>query len=156
MQNHSVNAVTLLSYITQWKSCTYIWGSEVYTLCQGPADLAIVFNWMFWNFHAVDPPTITVPPQSITVASGSNAEFTCTAIGEGTLAFTWTTTVPVGVPSSVQTRFNAQDGSETSTLSLTNVGSNHIGVYTCSVSNERGSGGTRQATLTIIGQFWEI
>ena len=103
--------------------------------------------------YSVDPPTITIPPQSVTVADGRNVEFTCTATGDGTLAFTWTTTAPVGVPSSVQTRFNTQDGSETSTLSLTNVGSNHRGVYTCSVSNERGSAGSRQATLTLIGQF---
>ena len=106
---------------------------------------------MLCTSHAVDPPTITVPPQSITVASGNNAEFTCTAIGEGTLAFTWTTTAPVNVPCSVPTHFNAQDGSETSTLSLTNVGSNHLGVYTCSVSNERGSAGTHQATLNLSG-----
>jgi len=112
-----------------------------------------MLNFMLCTFHVVDLPTITIPPQSITVANGSNADFTCTAVGERTLAFTWTTTAPVGVPSSVQTRINAQDGSETSTLSLTNVGSNHIGVYTCSVSNGRGSAGNRQATLTIIGQF---
>ena len=77
----------------------------------------------------------------------------CTARGEGTLTFTWTTTAPVNLPSSVQTEFNPQDGSETSTLSLTNVGSNHSGVYACSVSNERGSTGLHQATLTIIGQL---
>ena len=77
----------------------------------------------------------------------------CTARGEGTLTFTWTTTAPVNLPSSVQTQFNPQDGSETNTLSLTNVGSNHGGVYACSVSNERGSTGLHQATLTIIGQL---
>ena len=77
----------------------------------------------------------------------------CTARGEGTLTFTWTTTAPVNLPSSVQTQFNPQDGSETNTLSLTNVGSDHGGVYACSVSNERGSTGLYQATLTIIGQL---
>ena len=59
----------------------------------------------------------------------------------------------MNLPSSVQTQFNPQDGSETSTLGLTNVGSNHGGVYACSVSNERGSTGLHQATLTIIGQL---
>ena len=45
------------------------------------------------------------------------------------------------------------DGSETSTLTLTNVGTNHSGEYACSVRNERGSTGPLQATLIIIGQF---
>ena len=101
--------------------------------------------------HSVDPPTITVPPQSTAVDIGSNTEFMCTARGEGTLTFTWTTTAPVDVSSSAQTQFNLQDGSETNTLSLTNVRSNHSGTYACSVSNERGSTGPYQATLTIIG-----
>ena len=63
------------------------------------------------------------------------------------------TIAPVNLPSSVQTEFNPQDGSETSTLHLTNVGSNHGGVYACSVNNEKGSTGLHLATLTIIGQL---
>lgn len=101
---------------------------------------------------SVDPPVISVPPQSTLAEIGSDIEFACTAEGEGTLTFAWTTTAPVGVSSFVQTQFNLQDGSETSTLSLTNVGANHSGVYACSVSNERGSTPPLQATLTIIGQ----
>lgn len=93
-----------------------------------------------------------MPPQSIIAEFGSDIEIACTAEGEGTLTFAWTTTAPVGVSSSVQTRFNLQDGSETSILSLTNVGANHSGVYACSVGNERGSTPPLQATLTIIGQ----
>ena len=103
--------------------------------------------------HSVDPPVITVPPQSIAADNGSNIEFSCTARGEGTLTFSWTTTALVGIPSSVQTQINPQDGSETSTLTLTNVGTNHSGEYACSVRNERGSTGPLQATLTIVGQF---
>ena len=68
------------------------------------------------------------------------------------MSFTWTTTAPVGIPSSAQTQFSG-DGSETSTLTLTNVGTNHSGEYACSVRNERGSTGPLQATLTIVGQF---
>ena len=102
---------------------------------------------------SVDPPVITTPPQSLTVANGSNAELTCTAIGEGPLVIIWTTTALANVSLSVHTQSTAPDGSETSTLSLTNVDSNHRGVYTCSASNERRSAGNRRATLSLIGQF---
>ena len=110
------------------------------------------YMWPFPS-HSVDPPTITIPPQSTAADIGSNTEFMCTARGEGTLTFTWMTTAPVDVSSSVQTQFNPQDGTETNTLGLTNVGSNHSGIYACSVSNERGSTGPYQATLTIIGKL---
>ena len=92
-----------------------------------------------------------MPPQSTVAEVGSDIEFVCTARGEGTLTFAWTTTAPVG-GSSVLTRFNPQDGSETSILSLTNVDTNHTGVYACSVANERGNTPPLQATLTIVGQ----
>ena len=94
-----------------------------------------------------------MPPQSTVAEVGSDIEFVCTATGEGTLTFAWTTTAPVGGSSSVQTRFNPQDGSETSILSLTNVGANRTGVYACSVANERGNTPPLQATLTIVGQY---
>ena len=68
------------------------------------------------------------------------------------MTITWTTTAPVGIPSSAQAQFSG-DENATSTLTLTNVGTNHSGEYACSVRNERGSTGPLQATLTIVGQF---
>ena len=96
----------------------------------------------------VGPPTITAPPQSVAVESGSNAEFTCTATGLGTLTFVWTT--PVGtLPSSVENN-NTAAMTATSTLRLTSVNTSYRGDYVCTVSNERGMA-TAQATLSVIG-----
>ena len=77
--------------------------------------------------------------------TGSNTEYTCTTRGEGTLTFTWSMPTPMSLPSSVQTQFNPQHGSETSSQA------NHDGVYMCSAGNETESIGLRQATLTVIG-----
>ena len=97
----------------------------------------------------VGPPDITVPPQSVAVGNGSNAEFTCTATGLGNLRFTWTTNAPVGaLPSSAE--INTAAMTTTSTLSLTGVDTSYRGDYVCTVSNKRGSD-TAQATLSVIG-----
>ena len=78
--------------------------------------------------------------------NGSNAEFTCTATGLGTLTFMWTT--PVGtLPSSVESTVAM---TATSTLRLTNVNTSYRGDYVCTVRNERGMA-TEQATLSVIG-----
>ena len=80
--------------------------------------------------------------------NGSNAEFTCTATGLGTLTFTWTT--PVGtLPSSVESN-NTAAMIATSTLRLTGVDTSYSGDYICTVRNERESD-TVQATLSVIG-----
>ena len=98
----------------------------------------------------VGPPDITVPPENLTVESGSNAEFTCAATGEGNLMFNWTTNASVGsLPQSAE-NINTAAMNATSTLSLTSVDTNYRGDYICTVSNERGSD-TEQATLSVIG-----
>ena len=98
----------------------------------------------------VGGPDITVPPQSVAVENGSNAEFTCTATGLGTLTFMWTTNASVGtLPPSVE-NINTAAMTTTSTLSLTGVDTSYSGHYICTVSNERGSD-MAQATLSVIG-----
>ena len=54
-------------------------------------------------------------------------------------------TTPANLPSSVQTEYNPQDGSETSSQA------NHDGVYMCSTGNDTDTIDPRQATLTVIG-----
>ena len=97
----------------------------------------------------VGPPAITAPSQSVAVESGSNAEFTCTATGLGTLTFMWTTNAPVGtLPLPVENNTAAMTA--TTTLSLTSVNTSYRGDYMCTVSNERGMA-TAQTTLSVIG-----
>ena len=98
----------------------------------------------------VGPPDITVPQENVAVENGSNAEFTCTAIGLGTLTFMWTANAPVGTlpPSAESSDIAAMN--TTSTLSLTSVDTSYRGDYICTVRNERGSD-RAQATLSVIG-----
>ena len=95
------------------------------------------------------PIDITVPPQSVAVESGSNAEFNCTATGLRTPTFMWTTNAPVGtLPPSVESDTVAR--TTTNTLSLTSVDTSYRGDYICTVHIEGGSD-TAQATLSVIG-----
>jgi hypothetical protein len=84
------------------------------------------------------PPTITAPPQSLTVVQGSNASFTVSASAQPTPAYQWrfNSANLAGATASAYTRSNAQPA--------------HVGGYAVVVSNSAGSVTSSMATLTVI------
>ena len=82
--------------------------------------------------------SITVQPQSQTVVAGTNALFTVTATGFGTLSYQW--------------RFNGTNISAASntSLALTNVQPTNAGSYTVAVTNSLGSVTSAVAVLTVL------
>jgi hypothetical protein len=89
------------------------------------------------NSSTTNAPSITTPPQSQTVATGSNAVFTVTADGAAPLAYQW--------------RFNGTNlsGANATTLTLTNVQSTNAGNYAVLVTNIAGSVTSSIAVLTV-------
>jgi T5SS/PEP-CTERM-associated repeat protein len=84
----------------------------------------------------VAPPSITVAPQSQTVAQGSNVTFTVVASGSG-LAYQW--------------RFGGSDlpGATSSAYTQANVQPADAGIYTVVITNIAGSVTSTPATLTV-------
>src|SRR5205814_1679266 len=84
------------------------------------------------------PPTIGVQPQSLTVTQAQNASFSVVGNGTATLSYQW--------------RFSGTNlaAATSSTLSLTNVGTNNAGNYTVVVTNSWGSVTSAVATLTVL------
>jgi Leucine-rich repeat (LRR) protein len=82
--------------------------------------------------------SIVTQPQSQTVAAGSNALFSVSASGYGTLGYQW--------------RFNGATlpGATASTLTLTNVQATNAGSYVAVVSNTLGAATSSAATLTVL------
>lgn len=83
-------------------------------------------------------PLITVPPQNLAVPAGSNATFTVTATGSGTLTYQWL--------------FNGTNlpGATSSSLTLVNVQPANAGNYSVRVSNANGSTTSPSATLSVV------
>lgn len=86
----------------------------------------------------VTAPIINLQPQSLTVAQGSNAIFTVTAIGTAPLAYQWF--------------FNSANlfGATNSSLTLTNVQLANVGAYSVVVTNAAGSTNSLSAMLTVL------
>ncbi len=82
-------------------------------------------------------PTITTQPISRTVAVGANVSFSVVVSGTSPFSYQW--------------QLNGGDisGATSATLSLTSVGTNHAGNYTCVVSNSVGAAASSPATLTV-------
>ena len=87
---------------------------------------------------AVSSPIITAPPQNQHVPLGSNATFTVTATGPGTLAYRW--------------QFNSANlaGATNDVLIVTNAQPANIGNYRAIVANAYGSATSSVATLTLL------
>ena len=85
------------------------------------------------------PPSIQKPPQSQTVAPGSNVSFSVVAAGTSPLSYQW--------------RFNGAGiaGATSSVLTLTNVQLASVGTYDVTVTNLYGSTNSAGATLTLLG-----
>ena len=84
-------------------------------------------------------PSITVQPQSQTVAAGTNVVFTVTATGVGTLSYQW--------------QFNGVgiSGATGTTLALSSVQPANAGSYAVVVTNSLGSVTSAVAVLTVAG-----
>jgi endonuclease/exonuclease/phosphatase family metal-dependent hydrolase len=88
--------------------------------------------------YVTNPPSITLHPQSQTVAQGNNVTFTVTADGTLPLAYQW--------------RFNSADlpGATTSVYTRDNVQPAHMGSYSVVVTNSAGGTNSLNAELTLI------
>ena len=89
-------------------------------------------------------PSIVTPPQSQSVAVGSNAFFTVKAAGTAPLSYQW---VFNGAPLSDGTQFS---GTATATLWLTNAQPANTGNYTVVVTNLTGSVTSAVGVLTVL------
>ncbi len=87
----------------------------------------------------VVPLLITEQPQSQTVAQGSNATFTVSASGPGTLGYQW--------------RFNGTNisGATSTNYTLTNCQQTNAGYYSVVVTNATASASSVNALLTVVG-----
>ena len=89
-----------------------------------------------------DYPFIAMQPQSQTVLVGSNVTFNTAAYGSPPYVFQWYfNATPVGSPTT---------GTNLSSYSLTNVGTNQAGSYTVQVVNGYGSVMSSNAILTVV------
>jgi hypothetical protein len=93
---------------------------------------------------SVNPPTIVVQPQDVTVFAGSSAGFTNLAAGDPTLAYQW-----YSVTNNVT---NAIPGATGLTLTLTGVATNQTGYIFAVVTNSAGTNATRLAQFTVSPQ----
>ncbi len=93
---------------------------------------------------SVNPPTIIVQPQDVTVFAGVNASFTNLAAGDPTLIYQW-----YSVTNNVT---NAIAGATGLTVSLTGLATNQSGLYFAMVTNSAGTNFTRSAVLTVSPQ----
>jgi len=89
----------------------------------------------------VDLPFIATQPRSQTVGLGSNVVFDVTAYGASPLVFQWYFN---GTPSG-----SSGTGTNYSTYTLTNVGTNQAGIYSILVVNDHGSVTSSNAVLTV-------
>ena len=83
-------------------------------------------------------PSITVQPRSQTTVLGGSATFSVTAVGNGTLTYSWH-------------RDGVHVGSQASTLTLNPVTSADLGLYDVTVSNQYGSTTSQLASLGMGG-----
>jgi hypothetical protein len=96
------------------------------------------------------PPLITVQPTNQTVPQGENAVFSVGVAGSGTVSYQW---YFKGAPLSDSSTFS---GSQSATLTVSNVQSISLGVYYVIVSNDGGDSTSLPATLTFcgVGAMW--
>ena len=90
---------------------------------------------------SVNPPTIIVQPQDVTVFAGANAGFTNLAAGDPTLGYQW-----FSVTNNVT---NAISGATGLTVTLTGLTTNQTGYIFAVVTNSAGTNATRLAQLTV-------
>lgn len=89
------------------------------------------------------PVTITTQPENQTVDSGTNVNFTVTAKGTGPISYQWFFN---GAPLTDDGHFS---GSQTATLTISNVSTNDAGTYFAQVSNAFSSATSSNALLAV-------
>jgi len=130
--------------------CTYAFrqpGSTTPSL--GAATVAIDNLYVGSTFAdvvpgSVNPPTIIVQPQDVTVFNGSSASFTNLAAGDATLGYQW-----YSVTNNVT---NAIPGATGLTVTLSSLTTNQTGFIFAVVTNAVGTNQTRLAQLTVSPQ----
>ena len=124
----------------------------MHVTCTNPCTCTLASSYMhvcsLWqqyirqlSSHPVTPPEILLGPQSMEVERGVIVELSCSAVGGGTLQFTWNTTANVTLPAPST---NEKNSTLTFIMSPT-----HMGDYQCTVTNERGSSVSETATINI-------
>jgi hypothetical protein len=93
---------------------------------------------------SLNPPTILLQPQDVTVFAGSSASFTNLAAGDATLAYQWYS-VTNSVTNSIPNATNI-------TLTLSGLITNQTGSIFCVITNGAGTNTTRLAALTVAAQ----
>lgn len=105
----------------------------------GPSGSVVLANAVQLSYSAVQPPMITLPPQTQTAWLGTTVTFSVQAIAYGatTLGYQW--------------KFNGTNlpGATTSTYNITNVQSYQAGNYAVNVTNAVGSATSPAASLTV-------
>ena len=100
-------------------------------------------KWERVSASSGNPPTITLHPQPQTVAPGATTTFTVAATGEGTISYRWR-----------KDGANLNDGGHyfgvtTTTLTVSNVDADDVGLYRCAVTNEYGTTLSNEAMLSL-------
>lgn len=143
---------------TPWTTCTTCeeWGSGVWNVWQYSSTAAVpgvtgncdvdVFNGTAATFLTAlviggggpPPPTITSQPQSLTRNVGSNATFSVSATGTGTLHYQWA--------------FNQTNiaGATAASITISNVQPTNAGSYTVLVTNANGNTPGGPAFLSVV------
>jgi hypothetical protein len=110
--------------------------STTFTLGSGAATIRA-------NYTALQPPAITTPPGSQTVALGQTATFSVTASGSPPLTYQWRkASVPLANGGNIS-------GANSATLTLANVNQTNAGSYDVIVSNAAGATTSATAQLTV-------
>ncbi len=96
-----------------------------------------------WKAIQLGGPTITQQPAAQNVCSGSNASFSVSASGQGTLTYQWRKN---GANMSNGGHYS---GCTTATLSVTGADGNDVANYSCAVTDSTGTTNSNQAALTL-------
>ena len=100
-----------------------------------------------------DPPTITQDPGGAKVKSGSEASFTCVALSDLPMEFSWQKD---GSGIIFSSSITVNTSGNMSTLTLMPVSTTNAGSYTCTASNDAGTVTSNAATLQVTGEYYEV
>jgi len=116
------------------------YGSTIVTATGSPASATVAigpYSALILSQTPEGPPTVSVSPQNLTVAAGSNAVFTANAYGFPPLTYQW------------QNSTGAMSGATNVALAITNALPANAGNYSVVVSNPFGSVTSSIVTLTV-------
>ena len=115
-------------------------GSTIVTASGSPATASVAigpYSALILSKTPEGPPTVSVSPQNLTVAAGSNAVFNANAYGFAPLTYQWLNNT------------GAMSGATNATLTISNALSANVGNYSVIVSNPFGSVTSSVVTLTV-------